>query len=267
MNRRVLLAVFALLVVAALLALPVTRQVLWRWEQNPVLRGRLLAESQGCMSCHRPYRSVEIPNPGSRWGSVPRFEAGNAMMYAETRTEIEEFIRFGVPQAWLDDPDVIERLGEQRLKMPAYEATLSDAEIADLVAFACAVEGIDPSGGEATAAGRDLVRKHGCLSCHGIDGSGGLPNPGSLGGFVPGFVGRNFTDLVQDEAEFREWVLDGTSSRLAANPVVSFFWQRQKLDMPAYKEALDDREVVEIWRWVQAVRARAKSPRSQESVP
>ncbi len=255
---RILLAALAVIAAAAACALPAARWVLWRWELNPVLRGRLLAEDQGCMSCHRPYRAVEIPNPGSRWGSVPRFEAGNVMMYAESRAEVEEFIRFGLPQSWLDDFEVLERLDEQRLQMPAYDSTLEDGEIADLVAFACAVEGVEPAGGEAVAAGRELAKKHGCLSCHGVAGSGGLPNPGSLGGFTPGFVGGNFSDLVQDEAEFREWVLEGTSSRLAANPVVRYFWQRQKLVMPAYHGALDETEVGELWRWVQALRAGPK---------
>ena len=240
--------------VAALAALPAGRWLLWRWELNPVLRGRLLADAQGCMSCHRPYRSVEIPNPGSRWGSVPRFGAGNAMMYVETRAEIEAFIRFGAPRSWLDDIDVLERLGEQRLRMPAYGSALNDEQIADLGAFACAVEGVDLAGGEAATAGRQLARDHGCLSCHGVEGSGGLPNPGSLGGFVPGFTGRNFTDLVRDQEEFREWILEGTSSRLEANPVVRFYWRRQRLSMPAYRGDLDDRQIGELWRWVQALR-------------
>ena len=252
---RVLAVVLTALAVAAAGALPAARWLLWRWELNPVLRGRLLAEAQGCMSCHRPYRAVEIPNPGSRWGSVPRFEAGNVMMYAETRSEIEEFIRFGAPESWLEDFEVLERLSEQRLRMPAYGSTLSDGEIDDLVAFACAVEGVDLAGGEVAAPGRELARKHGCQSCHGVEGSGGLANPGSLGGFVPGFVGRNFSDLVRDEAEFREWVLDGTSSRLESSPIVRRFWRRQKLSMPAYRGTLDERELDEIWRWVQALRA------------
>lgn len=253
-RQHILLAV---LLVAAVLAaaLPGGRWVLWRWELNPVLRGRLLAEQQGCMSCHRPHKGVEIPNPGSRWGSVPRFAAGNISMYGDSRQEVEEFIRFGVPQSWLEDFDVVERLGEQRLQMPAYGSTLSDDQIADLVAYACAMEGVDPAGGEAAAPGRELAKKHGCLSCHGVEGSGGLRNPGSLGGFTPGFVGRNFADMVADEEEFREWVLDGTSSRLAENPVVRWFWRRQKLQMPAYRDSLDADQVGEIWQWVQALRA------------
>ncbi len=206
------------------------------------------------MSCHHPYRAVEIPNPGSRWGSVPRFQAGNAMMYGDTRQDFEQFIRFGALESWLDDPETVRRLEGQRLRMPAYGDALDDDEIANLVAFACAVEGIDLAGGEAAAAGRKLARDHGCLSCHGVEGSGGLPNPGSLGGFIPGFVGRNFSDMVRDEAELREWVLDGTSSRLQANPVVGYFWRRQRLSMPAYRGDLNDQDVHQLWLWIQALR-------------
>ena len=213
-----------------------------------------MAEQQGCMSCHRPYRGVEIPNPGSRWGSVPKFEAGNALMYGDTRQDFEQFIRHGALDSWLEDPKAVSRLDRQRLRMPAYGETLHDGEIADLVAFACAVEGIDLVGAEA-AEGRELAHRHGCLSCHGLEGSGGAPNPGSLGGFIPGFAGRNFSDLVRDESEFREWVLSGSNSRLAGNPVVRFFWRRQKISMPAYRGDLDEEQVGKIWRWVQALRA------------
>jgi len=243
-----------LLAAAAAAAPWLLRSLLWRWELNPVLRGRLLAAELGCRSCHFPHAGVEIPNPGSRWGTVPRFGSGNAFMYASDRKTIEEFIRFGAPRDWLDDDEVRDRLESQHLRMPAY-GQLSDRRIADLVAYAGAVEGVGRAGGDEAAAGRELAGRHGCLSCHGVEGSGGLPNPGSLGGFIPGFAGRNFDDLVADEDEFREWVLDGTSSRLAANPLIRTFWRRQQISMPSYREELDDAEVEALWRWVTAVRA------------
>ncbi|MDX1503957.1 MAG: c-type cytochrome [Thermoanaerobaculia bacterium] len=252
--RRVLIA-GAVLALLAGAALPALRLLLRRWENNPVLAGRELAEELGCPACHLTRGSFEIPNPGSRWGSVPRFGAGNSMMYLSGLEEVEEFIRHGAPRAWLDDPAVVERLASQHLRMPAYGDRVSDARVAELVAWVAAVEGIDRPGGEEVAAGRKLARDHGCLACHGVEGSGGLPNPGSLGGFVPGFLGKNFDDLVADRAEFEEWVLTGTSGRLAANPVVRWFWRRQKLQMPAYREELDPAQVELLWRWVQASRA------------
>lgn len=252
-RRRALLAVAAALLAAAVpLAL---RALLWRWEQNPVLRGRLLAEELGCFNCHRPYAGAEIPNPGSRWGTVPRFEAGNAFMYAPERRRIEEFIRYGAPRAWLDGGEVQERLDRQHLRMPVYGERLSDGEVADLVAYVAAVEGVERAGGEAAAAGRQIARDHGCLACHGVEGSGGLANPGSLGGFIPGFLGRNFEDLVDGEEEFREWVLEGTSSRLGESALVRFFWRRQKIAMPAYREELDEEQVADLWRWIEALRS------------
>lgn len=253
-RKRFTLALLAVLLLA-LAALPAGRLILHRRELNPILRGRLLAEEQGCLACHRPWGSGEIPNPGSRWGSVPRFAAGNAMMYAPTRAEIEELIRYGAPRSWLEDPAAAERLESQHLRMPAYGESLSERQIRDLAAFACAVEGIEPAGGEDAAGGRALAREHGCLACHGVEGSGGLPNPGSLGGFIPGFLGANFTDMVRDRHEFREWVVEGTSSRLASIPAVPFFWRRQTVSMPAYGDRLSDEEIGRIWDWVAAARA------------
>lgn len=258
-RRLVWIALAAAALAAAALAAAAPgafRLLLWRWEQNPVLRGRLLAERSGCLMCHRPYAGTEIPNPGSRWGTVPAFQGGNPMMYgAETRQAIEEYVRHGAPRAWLDDPEVRRRLAGQHLRMPAYEGTLSGAEIADVVAFVAALEGVEPAGGEAAAAGRALARRHGCLSCHGPEGSGGRPNPGSLGGFVPGFLGRNFDDLVRDEAEFREWVREGSLARLGDKALVRWFWRRQQIAMPAYRGDLSEEEVGQLWAWVQEVRA------------
>jgi mono/diheme cytochrome c family protein len=251
---RLVAAVAIFAAVFALAAPFALRRLLWHWEQNELLRGRRLAGEAGCVACHDPYRGTEIPNPGSRWGSVPRFEAGNSMMYVESRREIEELIRYGAPRSWREDPAVSARLAEQRIRMPAFEARLSDAEIADLTAWASAVEGLDLPGGETAAAGRALAREQGCLSCHGLEGAGGLANPGSLGGFVPGFLGGNFEDLVADRAEFEEWIRTGRLARLERNPIVARAWRRQALAMPAYGDTLSDEQIGELWAWVEAAR-------------
>lgn len=261
MTRRLRLGLAVLLLLAAsAAALPAgLRVLLWRWESNPLLRGQKLAAELGCPVCHQPWAGVEIPNPGSRWGSVPRFGGGNAMMYVSSPEEIAEFIRFGAPKSWLDDPEIRARLGNQHLRMPAYADRLSETELADLVVWVGVVEGVDRAQGEGVAEGRELARQHGCLSCHAVEGAGGLPNPGSLGGFIPGFSGRNFEDLVKDEAEFREWVREGTSARLASKAWVRFFWNRQKLQMPAYRDELSEEEISALWQWVVAVRERYSS--------
>lgn len=253
-RTRLLLALVAFVGACALAAPWALRQWLWSGEQNPLLRGRLLATEQGCVACHRPYRGTEIPNPGSRWGTVPRFEAGNAMMYAESVEEIEQFIRDGMPQSWSLDFEASARLAEQRIRMPAYGDRLAEPQIADLTVWASAVEDLESPGAEAARSGRKLARQHGCLSCHGLEGAGGLPNPGSIGGFIPGFLGRNFIDLVENRAEFDEWVKTGELARLTANPLARHFWRRQAISMPAYRDALSDEELDQLWAWVEAAR-------------
>ena len=141
--------------------------------------------------------------------------------------------------------------------MPAYEAELSETEIADLVAFTSAVERVELPGSEVAAKGREAAWKYGCLVCHGVEGSGGLDNPGSLGGFVPGFLGANFEHMVRDQAEFREWVADGTSSRLEANPLARYFMRRQRVQMPAYGEQNADEAIDWMWVWIQEMRGLA----------
>jgi mono/diheme cytochrome c family protein len=240
------------------------------WEANSVLRGQRLAQDLGCPACHFPPQGAEIPNPGSRWGSVPRFGGGNIMMYAESVEEIGQFIRHGAPDSWLEQESSRLRLESQRLRMPAYEDRLSEAQIADLVAYVQVEESLElPSGARVEAgradavrveAGRALARRHGCPSCHGAEGAGGQANPGSLGGFIPGFLGKNFEDLVEDEAEFREWVRTGTSARLAAQPWVSFFWRRQKISMPAYGDSVSDEDLANLWAWIEASRAAFATP-------
>ena len=111
----------------------------------------------------------------------------------------------------------------------------------------------------------DLARESGCTACHGIEGSGGLPNPGSLGGFVPGVLGGNFPDMVRDVAEFRQWVAEGTNRRLERNPMIRFFWRRQKISMPAYREQLSEQQIDQLWEWIQAMRSAVSNHPAEDS--
>ena len=252
--------VFGVLVVAGL-GPYLFRGLLARWEDNSVLRGQELAAAEGCLGCHLPPSSAEVPNPGSRWGTVPRYRGGNALMYGSTRAEIEEIIRFGTQTK----KDLDASSGKpQRVLMPAYGAHLSDDEMSDLLDYVTSEERVDLPGEADAQAGRELARENGCTACHGIEGAGGLSNPGSLGGFVPGFLGRNFLHLVHDRAEFGEWVRSGSLKRLEKNPVAAYFWRRQRLSMPAYDQ-LSDQEIDQLWEWVQAMRAWAS--RSAEGQP
>ncbi len=63
--------------------------------------------------------------------------------------------------------------------------------------------------------GRAVAVEMGCFACHGPAGTGGVPNPGSDEGEVPAWDGGNAMMYVKNEAEIREWILDGLPARLA----------------------------------------------------
>jgi mono/diheme cytochrome c family protein len=99
------------------------------------------------------------------------------------------------------------------------------------------------------------MRKNGCFACHGEMGSGGLPNPGSFKGYIPGFIGADFVDLVKNDDELSEWIRRGAIPRLEKHPIASRFFKRQRIRMPAYGEHLSDWEigaVMKCVRWLAA---------------
>ena len=82
--------------------------------------------------------------------------------------------------------------------------------------------------------GRDAAARLGCFACHGPQGRGDTPNPGSLKGHIPSWSGADFLELARDEGEIREWIREGAPRRLRDNPVAAFFLRRQAIRMPAY---------------------------------
>ena len=101
------------------------------------------------------------------------------------------------------------------------------------------------------AQGAVLFSQLGCAGCHGPSGRGGVPNPGSKEREVPGFVGGTVMMYVENEAELREWILDGRPKRLA-QPLAG---EDAVLKMPAYRGRLDDSELEALVAWYRAAAA------------
>ncbi len=121
--------------------------------------------------------------------------------------------------------------------MPGYAGRLSDAQVRDVVAAFLVVSGMSrPPEGSQAADGHAVAVQRGCFSCHGPGGSGGRANPGSFAGFVPGWYGADFHDLVADRGEFDAWIRDGVTSRIEASRLGRAFLARQALRMPAYRD-------------------------------
>jgi len=171
------------------------------------------------------------------------------MMYVEDDEDIREFILDGITRERAASRAAQAELDGMAIRMPAYRGVIDDRELADLVAAFRVLSGMSaPTPGTLESEGRDLAHGFECFACHGPGGSGGLPNPGSLTGFVPGWYGAEFEDLVRDRAEFDAWVREGSVARLREHPVASRFLARQRLRMPAYA-ALTDADLDALWAY------------------
>jgi len=221
------------------LALPAAR-AWWRYrESNPVRRGADLAARAGCFSCHGPRGTHGLPDP-SLGEEIPVWDGGVPMMYVGGAEEVREYIRDGVSKRRAESASAKAGREKAAIHMPAYREVLDDGEVDDLVAYFMAASRMESIPDAAASRGRDLVTKHRCESCHGVGGSGGIPNPGSLTGYVPGWLGDEYAELVRNDGELRAWVLDGGIERFGRSRMAQHFLTRQRLEMPAYRDALSD---------------------------
>jgi len=226
-------------------------------------RGRRLAEANGCFACHGPEGSKGVANAGRTDGDVPSY--GSLMMYASNPEEVREWIANGVTKAKLKSETWKKERNQGTLRMPAFGHRLTSREIDDLVAFVMAAAGEPTPQDSVAAAGRDRAEALGCMGCHGSGGRYARRNPGSLKGYVPPWDGADFTELVQNEAEFREWVERGSSRRFEENPIANFFLDRGTLHMPAFRGKLEPGDLEALWAYIQWLRPPVKpdgGPRS-----
>jgi mono/diheme cytochrome c family protein len=247
---RILLIAAGILVLLLAVASPSIVATYWRVRSsNPVRRGVSHARELGCFSCHGPAGTRGVPEPG-REESVPGWGGGVWMMYVETEDDVRRIIRDGS----IRHEDESEGTEAKAISMPAYGDVVSPAELDDLVAAFKALAGmVKPGTGTAARTGQELARKWQCFACHGPAGSGGLPNPASFTGFIPGWYGADFEDLVRNREEFDSWILEGSIARLSENPIASYFMERQRLGMPAYRDLTRD-ELDALWayfRWLE----------------
>ncbi len=172
------------------------------------------------------------------------------MMYVESPDEIRQFILDGTTAARAESVSVQREREKAAIQMPAYRGFVSTREVEQLTAAFLVLSGMTrPANGTDAAQGLELARQWKCFSCHGPGGSGGLPNPGSFTGFIPGLYGSDYADLVRTREEFDSWVLEGTTPRLASNRLAQYFAQRQRLQMPAYRD-MRSGELDALWAYV-----------------
>ena len=250
-------AVLLALAESAWLLYPRARSVVLSLEETPAVRGYRVAAGVGCFSCHGPGGNGGTKNPGSEEGEVPAFGEQTQMMYVKDDQDLREYIMDGAPTRRREDPDYRAKTEAAALRMPSYRNFLSAGEVSDLVAFLRATSGqILPD--EALAAkGAERAATLGCFACHGPLGAGGVPNPGSFKGYIPGFWGADFDELVRDDGELRQWIGEGGIPRISEHPIGRIFVRRQVIKMPAFAhghvESPQDIDALMAYvRWIRA---------------
>jgi mono/diheme cytochrome c family protein len=226
-----------------------------RPEITPAMRGKIVAGRLGCFGCHGPEGFGGIPDPISPAGKAPGWEKGTAILYVNSEEEIEEWILHG---RVLNPLPQVATLPETMTPMPPYKGLLSEREKNDLIAYFKAVAEYFPEMPDRAYEGSVIAHDYGCFGCHGPSGMGGLRNPKSFTGIIPSWDGHHFKELVKNDAELREWIMEGTIKRLTEHPIGNFFLKRQVIQMPAYKDQISEEELQNLMiyiKWLQGEEA------------
>ncbi len=249
------LLVFVALVETAWLAYPWVRARVLAYEETPATRGQRVAARLGCFGCHGPAGGGGTKNPGSEEGTVPAFTERTQMMYVKNAQDLREYVLDGAPARKRDDPEYRAKMEAAGLRMPAYRGYVGGGDLEDLVTYLRATSGQVLPKDKLAAHGADVATELGCFTCHGPLGAGGMPNPGSFKGYIPGFWGADFDDLVRSDDELRAWISDGKITRIAEHPIGGWFFRRQAIKMPAYERFVPREDIdalVAYLRWIRA---------------
>ena len=238
------------MVLAAGVALAVGR----RSHLPPAERGRRIAGQMGCFGCHGPGGLHPANNPGRIDKTVPNF-ADDVMMFAKTPEEIREWIHDGVTRK--KAASATWRADRERgvLRMPAFKGRMKERDMDDLVAYVMATSGMPEPDDSLAQLGLQRAEDLGCSGCHGPGGRLARPNPGSWKGYVPSWDGSDFTEVVHDSTEFRQWVERGVSRRFAASALASYFLKRAPVRMPAFEKHLQPGDVPALWAYIAWLRS------------
>ena len=249
------LAVLVAVAESAWLLYPRARSVVLSLEETPAVRGYRLAAGVGCFSCHGPGGNGGTKNPGSEEGEVPAFGEQTQMMYVKDEQDLREYVLDGAPTRRREDADYQAKVQAAALRMPAYRAFVSAAQVEDLVAYLRATSGQVLPDAALAARGAEIAGELSCFSCHGPLGAGGIANPGSFKGYIPGFWDRDFDELVRDDGELHEWIGKGELPRISNHPIGRIFFHRQAIKMPRYEDVRPQADLDALVAYVRWIRA------------
>lgn len=246
--RRLLLLVLLLPAVALLLLLALFRDEIFP-ESSPASRGARLAVRAGCFSCHGDGGNSGVPNPSAEEALEIR-RVPTLTSERHSVAQLRQWIANGISDAKKSSQARLAARQRKAIEMPAFADRLSGGEIDDLSAYVALLQYSANLDEESLSDGERLARRFSCFSCHGGLGQGGVLNPGSLKGYVPGFFGADFDALTRggDRQDIREWILQGASQAFLDRTLLGvspghYFSQRQAIQMPAYERFLTEEQI------------------------
>ncbi len=225
-------------------------------EVSPIGRGHQLALQAGCFACHGGGDGevrFNLRQANDKWVGKPNptfWDNGIA-----ERAVLVDWISNGVTA------DQAAKHKKLFIQMPAYKDRLKPDEIEAIVAWILA-EGLKftqttaalkakpatitakpATPEELLIAGDRLSRQSGCYQCHGELGQGGIANPDSFKGYIPGFFGKDFRELTAngDRAEVLHWIDHGRGLAIESGPlgrIARHYFEGQATKMPGYRDQL-----------------------------
>ncbi len=101
--------------------------------------------------------------------------------------------------------------------------------------------------------GWGVAERTGCFTCHGAGGFRGMPDPGHGLDEVPNWAPGQMMMYAKDEAELREWILDGLPQSVRNDPEQMKLRKNAVILMPAWRDILSEQEVSDVVAYVKAV--------------
>lgn len=194
----------------------------FKWESslvrsttNAVEEGRRMAEAAGCFGCHGKDGRGKISNPGSFKGYIPPWDSDDFEELVENENELRSWISNGMIRRFERNPPAAFFFNRMPIKMPAYKdvlgsnefegistyiAWLRDKKKAEKIDF---VEHTTPAKLTRVEQGKLLYQRYGCVSCHGPEGKGGIPNRNYVSKDVPNlsFIAESMELFIQEDAQ------------------------------------------------------------------
>ncbi len=232
-------------------------------EHSAAHRGAQVARSAGCFSCHGAGGGNGSVNPSQ--GKTPDDFSRVPSLLSERHSpqQLRQWIEDGISQEKRQSQAHMQAREREAMQMPAYGERLSSDEIQDLMAYIALLQHREAAKSRpAQSPGEELARHYSCFTCHGELGQGGVENPGSLKGYVPGFFGSDFLALTQNgnRQQVLEWIRDGAPESFLNQGFAGFYparylTERQAIQMPAYGDHLSDEELETLTDYVLELQA------------